>query len=503
MSLLLSLLIASPTPSPTPLNIGGRWLFKRAQHSEIPLGMNKDGERPLSERGDVGSNHFRARLQGHLIPSLSIDAAVDLYEWSQPSSGDRTQNQLSPLDLRVLQIKWTTSFGRLTLGRGENRWGLGIVAGGRQARSNWTYPFDQPAQSDNVLMAGYGLKLGHFQLGISAQQVLQDENASTPILKALTRDLDATDEAYQAVVALRWVPQKDRTIGIYGAYRQQRDANASQMNAFLLDTAIDWEGNLGLADRWRIALELALLTGRTNRMISEAGLLKTQDEGDDLSATALGIQSFGIAGIGGLKLQGSRLHLEFEGGYASGDANSEDHQLNRFSFDQQYQVGLVLVPWFWRSLTEETWRRSSDPNLSGEPPRGIEHYRSRGALSGLAYLNPRVSWMSGRKKGLGVHLGLLVVTLPEGSSDPFWSFRRGAATNPFGGSANDYLLGSEIDIGVSLTSTHRKGRYASRVGLELGVASPGPAMADESGQTPETMWLGRFSLDLRAKELLQ
>ena len=111
--------------------------------------------------------------------------------------------------------------------------------------------------------------------------------------------------------------------------------------------------------------------------------------------------------------------------------------------------------------------------------------------------------MSGRKKGLGVHLGLLVVTLPEGSSDPFWSFRRGAATNPFGGSANDYLLGSEIDIGVSLTSTHRKGRYASRVGLELGVASPGPAMADESGQTPETMWLGRFSLDLRAKELLQ
>ena len=153
-------------------------------------------------------------------------------------------------------------------------------------------------------MAGYGLKLGHFKLGLSVQQVLQDENASTPILKALTRDLDATDEAI-SVLALRWVPQKDRTIGIYGAYRQQRDANASQMNAFLLDTTVDWEGNLGLADRWRIALELALLTGRTNRMISEAGLLKTQDEGDDLSATALGIQSFGIAGIGGLNPQSS------------------------------------------------------------------------------------------------------------------------------------------------------------------------------------------------------
>ena len=76
-------------------------------------------------------------------------------------------------------------------------------------------------------------------------------------------------------------------------------------------------------------------------------------------------------------------------------------------------------------------------------------------------------------------------------------------TNPFGGPADGHLLGSEVDMGVSFTSTHRKGRYASRLGLEFGVASPGSAMADAGGQTPDTMWMGRLALDLRAKELLR
>ncbi|MBM65085.1 MAG: hypothetical protein CMH55_02475 [Myxococcales bacterium] len=505
MSLLLPLLLASTptTPATEPLTVGGRWLFESARMSDLPLGLSKSGEQVVATENRPSSNHFRAQLQGNLFSSLSLQAALDLYQWSEPGDLDRTASELSPFDLRTLNLSWTTSYGRLKLGRAENRWGLGLVAGGRSASPSWTYPFDQPARGDNVLLLAYGAKMGAFTLGLSGQQVLDDENASTPALSALSRDLEGKDEAYQTVLALRWSPEKTRKMGLYGAYRQQRDGDGSHLNVVLLDGLIDWEGQLGLADRWRLALEFALVTGSTNRMVTEAGLQNTLAEGDALSNTQLGIQSFGLVGIGGLRLRDGRLNLEFEGGYASGDAHSEDDQLNRFSFDSQYQVGLVLVPWFWRNITEETWRRASDPALAGEPPKGIGHYRSRGQVSGLAYLNPRASWKSQRNKGLGLHLGLLVVALPEGGADPFWSFRRGTATNAFGGAGDSHLLGSEVNVGLSLTSTHRKGRYASRLGFEWGVASPGVGMADANGQGPDTLWLSRLAFDLRAKELFQ
>ena len=79
MSLLLPLLLASPveTPSTKPFTVGGRWLFQRAQLSDIPLGMNKSGEQTNSTGLSPVTNHFRAKLQGQPLPSLALDAAID------------------------------------------------------------------------------------------------------------------------------------------------------------------------------------------------------------------------------------------------------------------------------------------------------------------------------------------------------------------------------------------------------------------------------------------
>ena len=179
------------------LTFGGRWLLENARLSALPLGLNKSGEQVVADGLRPSSNHFRAQLQGQLLESLELEAALDVYQWSEPTTLDRTAADLTPVDLRTLHLAWTTAYGRFKLGRTENRWGLGMVAGGRSASPSWTYPFDQPARGDNVLLAAYGAKLGNFVLAISGQQVLDDENTTTPVIKALTRDLSEADEAYQ------------------------------------------------------------------------------------------------------------------------------------------------------------------------------------------------------------------------------------------------------------------------------------------------------------------
>lgn len=510
MTVLISLLLtASPQAlvakeaKPKRLTVGGRWLMQSASLSELPLGIDKNGEAVSAAESQPGTNHFRAQVQGPLARHLELDLALDLYEWASPGTEDLNSNDLHPFDLRRLSLSWTTPYGRLKLGRVENRWGLGMVAGGRNASPSWTHAFAHPGRGDNVLILAYGAKLGAVSLGLAGQQVLGDENAHSPVLSVLSRDLTGQDEAYQGVAVVKWSPDAKRSAGAYGVYRQQRDADGSFLNVLLLDATVDWQGSLGLADRWRLALEGALVTGSTNRMHSEASLNRSLAQGLEPEDAQLDLNAFGLAAVAGLGLNKNRLNMEFEAGYASGDANGEDKQLNRFSFDAQYGVGMVLVPWFWRSLTEETVRRASDSSLSGLPPKGIGYYRSRGAVSGLTYINPRVSLSQHRNKGMALHLALLVVGLPEGSADPFWTFRRAAPTNPFGGATDSHLLGSELDLGLTFTNTHRKGRYASRFALELAVASPGAAMADAGGQSPDTLWMGRVAFDLRAKELFQ
>ena len=64
-----------------------------------------------------------------------------------------------------------------------------------------------------------------------------------------------------------------------------------------------------------------------------------------------------------------RLALEVEAGYASADRNPEDNTLNRFTFDDNFGVGMILFPSLLRMNHETSVEQASDLSRVGQPQR--------------------------------------------------------------------------------------------------------------------------------------
>ena len=121
--------------------------------------------------------------------------------------------------------------------------------------------------------------------------VWQDENA----------EFASGDRAQQAVMVLRYQPSKPPGLGsterIAGS-----DADDSILEVSLIDTAGEWELPVGASDRLRLAAEVAYLTGRTDRSLSEAAVAAGRDTMD--------LSALGGALVAGFETMNRRLALE-------------------------------------------------------------------------------------------------------------------------------------------------------------------------------------------------
>jgi hypothetical protein len=314
--------------------------------------------------------------------------------------------------------------------------------------------------------------------GLGADLIFRDPNANL---------LDG-DLAGQGVFLVRWQPE-DRPgtwLGSYAVYRRQKNADDGDTieGDDLLEVGVfDFAGQGFKYLRPRLALvgafETVAIVGRTT-------FLRNEFEQHDVLQAGAAVR--GYIGLPRTWLVG------FDGGWASGDANPDDDEVNAFEAAPGHTAGLLLFPYYigWQTARSEILAR--DPSLAGEPPNGTQFIPTEGSVTNTVYLHPKARWAVWEK--FEVWGGPLLATSAVPVVDPYTTaLAGGEPTNSLGGRSDRRYLGTELDLGV-------RGRYGFeglwvQAGFQAAVFFPGPALADASGDRDPPVWGGWFRAEVR------
>ena len=351
-----------------------------------------------------------------------------------------------PLGLRKLYLEWRPSFGMLRVGQQTSNWGLGIVAQGGDRDGRLFGDTFRGNSSERVLFATSPLQafgaapqsvLGRLTLVLAGDLVYADETA-----ELLDHQFDVADKAYQVVGSLLVRPQEwttpattarwDLNGGLYGARRSQTYAEGDQLDVWVLDGAVQFKGDLSAQTDLRFGAEAAYITGNTDRIHTENG-----PRGVDVRAYGAAVEAEAGSVLGGLPMR-----LTLLSGLASGDADPDDGQSNRFTFHGDYDVGLILFDQVIPALQRRSTERVDNPLHAKDTPKGYEAFAGRGGLSGADYALLRAAVGPTHGVTFGVQAMGAATTGP--ALDPFTTFTAGGSPrNAFGG-AGEGTFGTEL-----------------------------------------------------------
>lgn len=369
------------------------------------------------------------------------------------------------VDPRELYVQWTTRFGQLRAGQMSFTWGQGLVANdGNNMDRFGDLRFGNDGDGSLIERILFGTKplarVGgpgkDIIVALGADLVYRDPNA----------DLRQGDLAGQALMVVRWQPEHrpDNSLGAYAAYRRQRSADDgdvypddNDLEVGVLDVA--GQGSIENAEGFALigAFETAAIMGRT-----------TFASGDDASHRVLqaGAAVRGFFGRPESWLAG------FDAGFASGDANPDDDQINDFSAAPGYTAGLILFQYYqgWQSARSQLL--AEDPELLGVPPNGTQYIPTNGSVSNAVFLHPKLRWAW--QEHFEVWGGPLVAASAVPLVDPFVArLEGGDIVNALGGRPDSRSLGTELDLGIR--SRYELGGAWMQAGLQTAVFFPGPA----------------------------
>ena len=380
------------------------------------------------------------------------------------------------MELRQARVRWRTPWFVVLAGQQYSHWGFGLLANDGR-RQPGRFGFSEHGDiSDRLILATRPFAFAdgwpsQVVLAVGGGLTYRDENCSL-------RDGDIGGEVLGSLFYR--VPGLE--FGTYIAGRIQQD----DAGTFVHATAIDLFGSLdpesgteGLV----LGGEVVLLIGSTDRVVQPE-----HPGGLDISALGAVLRAGWQFGW----LQGRAL-LEF--GYASGDGDPYDAVVTSFSFDPDYNVGLVLYDVLLRQLSARAAEQVADPERVGQPPSGTDQLPSSGQVSNTFYFYPTASIKPLRQMTLMA--GLLLAF----SSTPFAQAWRtfesgGVATNPYGKSEAGHYLGCEFDLGVDWNQPLWQ-QLSVSAGLQVGWFVPGSAFADAAGERPGVVsrFLGRLALN--------
>lgn len=325
-----------------------------------------------------------------------------------------------------------TAAGKFDLGLTTSNWGLGLVANDGASDPL----FGRSDFGDRVFRLRYATRPGEqWTLVAAADLVAADDSADV---------LDG-QAAGQGVVALLHGAKSPTTLGVYGVFRHQVEnafdppGNERVTDVGVLDAYARVQRPVG---RWtaELGVEGAGIVGRTARSAS----YNARDGLDVLAGGA-------AARLAATDAK-QRLGLHLRGGVASGDGHPDDGASNAFTFDRDYDVGLVLFDEVQGALDAAAYGQLSNPEYSGQAPDGADALVSEGALRGAAYVQPAV--VVNARPWLAVRLGAVVAWSMAPVAQPFESFRNGGVpTNHLGVETSGYYLGSEVDWALVVGDT--------------------------------------------------
>jgi hypothetical protein len=384
---------------------------------------------------------------------------------------------LQPAVLRQFYAQYRWGTGVVRLGQQTSQFGLGMLA---NSGSKDAEPGDFGMQhfgtlALRALIAGRPL----FGLGGSWRAV-EPFAAFDLVVRDATADLLAGDRALQGIVGVRFNVDDSKVLALTLIYRNQRRDNGSpgerSTDAFVGDLSGKWTLFDDANGSLNVGAEIAGITGTT-----------TQGRSD--TAPVLDLRQLGA--VAKVKFTKGHFSLLFDGGYASGDQNPYDAQLNNFRFDRDYKVGLVLFDQVLGYQSARSGLRAADPLLTGVAPEGVDLLPTGGAITGAWYLFPRARY--GFTDWLDLYGGPLFAFTSAKLTDPFNTRLNGGTPLNFLGGVPGNYLGTELDLGLSGHFLPTKYLPIS-VTLEGGVLLPGDALNTVSGKPMGASGLGRLRL---------
>ncbi|MHB8877447.1 MAG: hypothetical protein ACYC8T_27460, partial [Myxococcaceae bacterium] len=392
--------------------------------------------------------------------------------------GERTAHPaLTALKLRELYFEARGKTWLLRAGQQAANWGLGIVANSGSNDPAAGEGFGDARYGDSsyrLMIAGRPL----FALG-GAYRALEPVLAADMVVRDDTADYWAGDRALQGIVALRFKVDEDRHLGVYTVLRHQRSSRAEDTrgtDAFVLDFAGKWQWKKDDDTLFAAGFEVVSISGSSSMARSD-------------TAPVQQLRQFGGALKSTLRLCALQFYLD--AGYATGDQNPFDDSLEGFRFDPDYHVGLVLFDEVMGYQSARSSVRATDSALVGLPPDGAELLSTRGAVTGAAYLFPRVRY--GVTGWLDVYGGPLFAIATAKLTDPFATrVGGGDPVNALGGTPGGYL-GTELDFGAQARFKPHPAVQVTTT-AEAGLLLPGSAFSTASGGVMGPVGVGRLRL---------
>ena len=379
----------------------------------------------------------------------------------------------SSLELRQAYLEYRWATGAARLGQQTSQFGLGILS---NAGATDAAPGDfGHSRFGSLVLRGLLIGRPLFSLG-GAWRAVEPLVAADLVVRDGTADLYQGDRAVQGIVGLRFNAAPDRIVALTAIYRRQRADNAPggerATDVLVIDLSARW-----VFSSLTVGFELAAITGSTT-------------QGRTNESPVMQVRQLGA--LGKIAWHRGSTSVLFDVGYASGDNNPYDDQLNGFRFDRDFHAGLILFEQVLGYQTARSALRLADPALVGAPPEGLNLLPTGGAITGAVWLFPRVS--QSLTDWLVLYGGPLVAFSTAKLSDPYSSrlLGGGAALNYLGAKPGDYL-GTELDLGL-------QGRWDLTKDLRLagtlegGAFIPGNAFQRPTGTRMDPVGLVRLRL---------
>jgi len=346
----------------------------------------------------------------------------------------------------------------------SSHWGLGMVANdGAQEPLFGRSDFGDRVLRLRLTTRPFGSDGLPLFLTVAGDRVLADDMARW----------EEDQEAWQGIFSLLWADQAARKLGAYLVYRDQREVPEQRdTQAFMGDLYTSLPLPIGEAG-WALLLEA-----------EGAGILGSTDRATSYnSREQLELRSAGAALRSSLAAPEERFVAHLRAGWASGDGDPDDGVSSDFTFDRDFDVGMVLFDELGGAIEAGTAALLNDPEHAGQPPDGVEALTTEGAFRRALYLQPALQ--AAPLDGLDLRLGLVLAWATAPVSQAFYSYRAGGVpTNHLDQATEGYRLGSEIDWAVGYRSPSWKLKGAElEPGLRLqgGHALLSPDLADPQG----------------------
>ena len=361
--------------------------------------------------------------------------------WALPAD-ERGRDTLDAFTLdgiiaRRAALKGTLGPVQLEAGLLTSQWGLGMVA-----NDGSTDPlFGRTDFGDRVLRVRMTGRAG-----------------DTPIYLTLAGDRVVADDlaiwaqgqtAWQGIASVLWADADKREAGAYFVYRYQAESPEER-------TTKAWVGDLFAS----VPIEVGDWTLKVGA--EGAGIFGTTDRATTYEAPdEVKVRSAGVALRTSLALPEDKVVAHLRAGWASGDGRPDDGVSSDFTFDRDFDVGMVLFDEFGAAVEAGTVALLSDPANAGVPPDGVETITTEGAFRRVVYVQPAVQVAP--IEGLDLRLGLVSAWSTAPVAQPFYSYRAGGVpTNQLDQPTGGYGLGTEVDWAVAYAMKQKVGEDTLR-----------------------------------------